>query len=91
MVWKKLWNRFLDGGTMKDEVRKDLLKIENKIFNNIKPDVEKETHPWTGSQEQNFIADHAVAKAVSKAFETYERGLKRKGTYFTFRRFKKQK
>ena len=85
-TWKKLWCRLVDSYQKDETQRKDLLKIEHTIFLNIKGEVEALYGDWEGSAKQNTAADYKVASSIYSSFRNYERGLKRKGSFFQFKR-----
>ena len=68
------------------ERRQELLTIEFAIFQNIKKEVEKETGNWCGSRLQNDKADMKVASSIYASFKNYEDGMKRRGSFFMFKR-----
>ena len=82
--WKKLWCRLID--TYAETDRDKIIAIENRIFCNIKHEIQEETGEWTGSQYQNSLADLKVASSIYKSFQSYENGKKRVGSFFNFRR-----
>lgn len=79
-----MWCRFVD--SYSKDYRNDLLNIEMSVFMNIKKEVIEETGPWTGSQKQNVMADVKIAFSIYSSFRSYEKSLKRHGSYFNFRR-----
>lgn len=81
-----MWNRLLD--SIEDgKEKEELLRIENKLFLNIKKEVEADTgSSWTGTVEENYNADLKVASSVYISFKSYESGLKRQGQFFQFKK-----
>ena len=56
-----------------DQVR----SIEEHSFANIvKDEVEEELGPWTGSKEQNALADYKIASSIKTSFKSYEKNRK---------------
>ena len=50
------------------------LTIEEEVFLNIKPQVEKDLgRDWDGGTEANKLADFKVAQSVKKSFHNYEK------------------
>ena len=71
--------------------REEIMAIEKRIFDHVKPDVEEQTGEWSGSKLQNSIADLEVATSIFKSLKSYEDGKKRVGTFFNFKRFPSSK
>ena len=86
MQWKKRFYRFLDTYSKNDTLRKDLINIEEAIFEKIRIDVEGElNYKWTGSKLENQKADLKIASAIKASFRSYEKqGRRRDGTFFIF-------
>ena len=84
--WKKTFYRLVDGYQTVECKRKRLLEAENNIFQNVKKSIEDETGDWTGTKLQNRLADYKIAAAITTSFKTYEKGLKRRGSFFNFKR-----
>ena len=86
MKWKKIWNRLVDCYDKNEIIKRRLLDTEMSIFTRIKKLVENETGQWNGSKLQNRLADYKVASAIYNSFREYEKGLKRQGSFFNFKR-----
>lgn len=83
--WKVIFNRFLDSADLSTEEREQVKIIEQEIFLNIKPQVEKEHVTWDGEKESNRLADFKVAQSVKKSFLNYENDRGRSDPkYFKF-------
>ena len=83
--WKVVFNRFLDSADLSTEDRDKVKIIEQEIFLNIKPHVEKEHVTWDGGRESNRLADFKVAQSVKKSFLNYENDRERRDPkYFKF-------
>ena len=82
--WKRYFYRCVDtlAGTDGDHLR----EIEEKSFAHIfKKEVEAELGPWTGSAEQNRLADYKIAGSVKNSFKNYEKNKKEyEQSYFKF-------
>ena len=72
--WRKLFYRCVDSLVLGEEGEK-LRKIEEEMFVTfIKQEVEEEIRgPWTGSKEQNRLADFKIALCVKSSFKVYEK------------------
>ena len=87
-MWKRIFNRFLDSAVLDEDESLELLNIENRIFNNVKGDVVKETSSeWVGSAEQNSMSDFKISKCMKSSFQYYERSGRGDGpTFFKFKK-----
>ena len=79
-----MWCRFVD--THSKDTRERLLEAEMNIFKNVKKEVVDETGPWTGSLQQNMMADVKIAYSIYSSFKNYSNGMQRLGTYFRFKK-----
>ena len=58
---------------MSSDNQEKLKEIEQEIFLNIKPQVERELdQTWDGDQNANRLADQKVAMSFKKSFINYE-------------------
>ena len=72
-MWKLIFNRFLDAADLSSDNQEKLKVIEQEIFLNIKPQVERELdQTWDGDQNANRLADQKVAMSFKKSFINYE-------------------
>ena len=64
-----------------------LRQIEMEIFKNVVKDVEKENGVyWSGTLEENILADIKVASSMRNSFYNYEKDKKKNGPmYFVFK------
>lgn len=83
-MWKKIWCRYLD--TISGASKERLLAIEMRIFCNVKKEIEATLGPWSGTARENFMADTKIAQSISSSFKSYEKGMKRHGSFFDFKR-----
>ena len=85
-VFKKILFRIIDGKL--DEVaefdRERMLSIEKKTYGVIVDDVTKELGPWSGSIDQNRLADYKIAKVLWNSLFYYERNKRNDKKYFSF-------
>ena len=82
--WKTIWNRFMDTQTNEEQKRK-LLNIEKDIFLNIKQEVEDLfEQKWSGSAQENNMADFKIALSIKQSFRSYEKDTAKSKTYFKF-------
>ena len=83
-AWKKLFYRKVDAkpGDEGDKLR----KIEEQMFAEVvKKDVEDELGVWSGSKEQNDLADSKISMNVKSSFRVYEKSrAKHEKCYFKF-------
>ena len=85
-VWKRTFYRLVDSSVLPASDLDQARLIEQEIFLNIKPEVEKELgRPWMGDKEQNRLADFKVALSVKRSFNNYEKNRGDKDVqYFKF-------
>ena len=84
--WKKIWIRFLDTFSGSEKRKSDLLRIESSIFKHVQKEMEAEFGSWCGSREENSIADSRIAAYIYNSLRSYERGLRRQGSFFNFKK-----
>ena len=84
--WKLLWTRFIDSYTGSPKRKEELLRIEKKIFEHVQKEMEEENGSWCGTRKENSIADMKIATHIYNCLRSYERGLKRQGSFFNFKR-----
>ena len=84
LKWKKVFYRAVDSPT--DPAGDKLREIEEEVFAEIiKFEVEEEMGPWTGSADQNRVADQKIAGCIKSAFKSYEKTRKPfQESYFEF-------
>ena len=71
-VFKSLYYREVDSKSGEDGDK--LRKIEESLFfSQVKADVVEELGPWTGSVEQNSLADMKISKKIRTSFHSYEK------------------
>ena len=82
-TFKKYFYRAVDGC---DNSSAPLKPVEERVFKNIKPDIEKEfDKEWDGSLEMNKKADFKVSAAIRNSLLAYERNRKKnQKPYFKF-------
>ena len=69
-----MFYRFMDSGDLSSADLEKSLAIEQELFLNIKPQVEKELgREWDGGLEANKVADFKVAQSIKKSFYNYEK------------------
>lgn len=85
-AWKRTFYRLVDSSVLPASDLDQARLIEQEIFLNIKPEVEKETgRQWMGDKEQNSLADFKVALSVKRSFMNYEKSRSDKDVqYFKF-------
>ena len=57
-----------------------------RIFKVAQREIEIESGEWAGSLEQNCLADIKIAKYIYNSLQVYERGFKRYGSFFNFKK-----
>ena len=83
--FKVIFNRFLDSADLPAADLEHLKTLENEIYINIKPQVEKELQGRVGDNISNSLADFKVAQSVKKSFLNYENDRKKGDPkYFKF-------
>lgn len=71
-VFKRIFYRGVD--TITGEQGEQLRKIEEDMFRDlVKHEVEAELGDWSGSKQQNQMADLKIAKNVKSSFCEYEK------------------
>ena len=67
----------IDSSTLAPDDRDKAMRIEEELFINIKPEVERELGGnWEGDEEQNRLADFKIAQCLKKSFLNFERSSK---------------
>ena len=79
--------------TLAGEVGEQLREMEHNMFRDIvKLHVEAELGDWSGSKEQNQLADITIVKNVKSAFYEYEKNKKSyEKSFFVFKNGKNVK
>ena len=73
-AWKKILYRLIDSNVLLPPDLDKVTTIEQEVFLNIKPEVEKELdREWRGDKEQNSLADFKVAQSFKRSFVNYEK------------------
>ena len=71
-AWQKLFYKKVD--TKPGEEGEKLRKIEEKMFTElVKKEVEEELGDWSGSKEQNDLADNKISMNIKSSFRVYEK------------------
>ena len=83
-VFKSIYYREVDSKSGEDGEK--LRKIEESLFfSEVKANVVEELGPWTGSVEQNSMADMKISKNIKSSFRSYEKNRKKfDECYFKF-------
>ena len=69
--WKREFYRFLDSYKKSGNVKTQLQTIEEDIFENIRGEIETEFgHTWSGSKEENRVADMKISSAIKSSFRS---------------------
>ena len=67
----------IDSSTLAPGNRDQARRIEEELFINIKPEVERELgRIWEGDEEQNRLADIKISQCLKKSFLNFERSSK---------------
>ena len=83
-AWKKLFYRKVDSKPGDEGCK--LRKIEEQMFTEVvKKEVEEELGDWSGSKDQNDLADNKISMNVKSSFRVYEKiRAKHEKCYFKF-------
>ena len=76
-MWKKTFYRMIDANSLAPDDRDQARSIEEELFINIKPEVEKQSgRDWDGDEEQNLLADLKIAQCLKRSFLNFEKSSK---------------
>ena len=74
----------MDGYNKNEKDREQLLEAESVMFKSVKKELEEDGKIWSGTKEENNLADSKIASYVKASFRMYEKGKRIEGHFFDF-------